>query len=78
MKQLIQHALEGLDEPRREFIKSCLQEEPSLRPRATSLLKQAVLQEVRVILYGFTQLGLVLVRLLKKKSLVLALVSQLK
>lgn len=46
MKQLIQHALEGLDEPRREFIKSCLQEEPSLRPRATSLLKQAVLQEV--------------------------------
>ena len=47
-QEAIQRVLEGLGEPKRRFIQLCLQEDPSRRPKASSLLKHHVLQEVRV------------------------------
>ena len=39
-------ALEGLGEPKKLFIQLCLQDDPGSRPKALSLLKHHVLQEV--------------------------------
>ena len=45
-QEAIQRALEGLGEPKRLFIQLCLQDDPGSRPKAVSLLKHHVLQEV--------------------------------
>ena len=42
----IHRALEGLGEPKKLFIQLCLQDDPGRRPKALSLLKHHVLQEV--------------------------------
>jgi len=48
-QEAIQRVLEGLGEPKRRFIQLCLQEDPSRRPKASSLLKHHVLQEVSIL-----------------------------
>ena len=48
-REAIQHALGEIQESQRAFIELCLQEDPAKRPKASTLLKHAVLQEVSYI-----------------------------
>ena len=46
-QDVVLRAVEGLHKKKREFIELCLHHDPEMRPRAQSLLKHPVLQEVQ-------------------------------
>lgn len=48
-QEAVLRAVEGLHKKKREFIELCLHRDPDMRPRAQSLLKHPVLQEVYLV-----------------------------
>ena len=48
-QEAINRAMQGLDPARKEFISSCLEEDPTKRLTASALIKSKVFQEVRSV-----------------------------